>query len=66
MEMAYFALIYAWVDDRINTFRDNFMQNTMTAVAAIALVLFTAWIMVQGFRILTGQSREPMMGLVVN
>ncbi|MGJ7490471.1 hypothetical protein [Variovorax sp. ZT4R33] len=38
----------------------------MTAVAAIALVLFTAWIMVQGFRILTGQSREPMMGLVVN
>ncbi|MGJ7493424.1 hypothetical protein, partial [Variovorax sp. ZT4R33] len=29
-------------------------------------VLRTAWIMVQGFRILTGQSREPMMGLVVN
>ena len=34
--------------------------------SAIVLVLFTAWIMVQGFRILTGQSREPMMGLVVN
>ncbi|MDM0058393.1 type IV secretion system protein [Variovorax fucosicus] len=66
MDMAYFALIYAWVDDRINTFRDNLMQNAMSAVAAIALVLFTAWIMVQGFRIVTGQSREPMMGLVVN
>ena len=66
MEMAYFALIYAWVDDRINTFRDNFMQNAMSVVASVALVLFTAWIMVQGFRILTGQSREPLMGLVVN
>jgi hypothetical protein len=66
MEMAYFALIYAWVDDRINTFRDNFMQNAMSVVASVAVVLFTAWIMVQGFRILTGQSREPLMGLVVN
>lgn len=66
MEMAYFALIYAWIDDRINTFRDNFMESAMSTVAALALVLLTAWIMVQGFRILTGQSREPMMGLVVN
>jgi type IV secretion system protein VirB6 len=66
MDMAYFALIYVWVDNKINTFRDDFMHNTMSAVAAIVLVLFTAWIMVQGFRILTGQSREPMMGLVVN
>lgn len=64
--LAFFVLIYAWVDDKINTFRDDFMHNTMSAVAAIVLVLFTAWIMVQGFRILTGQSREPMMGLVVN
>ncbi|MEJ1168133.1 type IV secretion system protein [Variovorax sp. CCNWLW235] len=66
MDMAYFALIYVWVDNKINAFRDDFMHNTMSAVAAIVLVLFTAWIMVQGFRILTGQSREPMMGLVVN
>ena len=66
LDMAYFVLIYAWVDDRINTFRDNFMQSAMSVVAFVALVLFTAWIMVQGFRILTGQSREPLMGLVVN
>ena len=66
MDMAYFALIYVWVDNKINAFRDDFMHNTMSAVAAIVLVLFTVWIMVQGFRILTGQSREPMMGLVVN
>jgi len=64
--LAFFVLIYAWVDNKINAFRDDFMHNTMSAVAAIVLVLFTAWIMVQGFRILTGQSREPMMGLVVN
>lgn len=64
--LAFFVLIYAWVTKRIDDFSNDFMHSAMSAVSAVALVLFTAWIMVQGFRILTGQSREPMMGLVVN
>jgi type IV secretion system protein VirB6 len=35
-------------------------------MTAIALVLVTLWIMIQGYRMLSGQSREPMMGLMVN
>jgi type IV secretion system protein VirB6 len=66
MSLAFFVLIYAWVTKKIDDFSNHFMHSAMSAVAAAALVLFTAWIMVQGFRILTGQSREPMMGLVVN
>jgi type IV secretion system protein VirB6 len=66
MSLAFFVLIYAWVTKKIDDFSNHFMHSAMSAVAAVVLVLFTAWIMVQGFRILTGQSREPMMGLVVN
>ncbi|MGJ7542704.1 type IV secretion system protein [Variovorax sp. LT1R16] len=32
----------------------------------LALTLIALWIIVQGFRILTGQSREPMMAMVVH
>ncbi|MGD5980649.1 type IV secretion system protein, partial [Xanthomonas citri pv. citri] len=35
-------------------------------IGAIAMTVVTLWIIVQGFRIATGQSREPMMALVVN
>ncbi|MDM0090465.1 MULTISPECIES: type IV secretion system protein [unclassified Variovorax] len=66
MDFVYFALIYAWVDNRINSFRDHLMGNTMAWASAIGLTLLTVWILVQGFRILTGQSREPMMAMVVN
>lgn len=66
MDFVYFALIYAWVDNRINSFRDHLLGNTMAWASAIGLTLLTVWVIVQGFRILTGQSREPMMALVVN
>jgi len=66
MDFVYFALIYAWVDNKINGFRDHLLGNTMAWASAIGLTLLTVWIIVQGFRILTGQSREPMMAMVVN
>ena len=42
----------------------HLMGRMMTWAAAIALTLVTLWIMLQGYRIVTGQSREPMMHLV--
>ncbi|MGJ3703786.1 type IV secretion system protein [Variovorax sp. AFSI2.2] len=39
---------------------------TTTWVSTVALVLLTLWILIQGFRILTGQSREPMIALVAS
>ncbi|HWU77084.1 MAG TPA: type IV secretion system protein [Rhodanobacter sp.] len=35
-------------------------------MTAIALVLVTIWIMIQGYRLITGQSRESMMAMVMN
>jgi type IV secretion system protein VirB6 len=66
MGFVYFALIYNWLSDKIHTFGMDLMANLMTWASGIALVLVTLWIMVQGYRMITGQSRESMMGLVMS
>lgn len=66
MGFAYFVLIYNWLSDQINTFGMNLMANLMTWASGIALVLVTLWIMIQGYRMIIGQSRESMMALVMS
>ncbi len=41
------------------------MQRTTALVGVVALTVLTLWILIQGYRIVTGQSREAAMGLVV-
>jgi type IV secretion system protein VirB6 len=64
--MVYFVLIYNWLHGRIDSFGANLMGAVTSWMTAIALVLVTIWIMIQGYRMITGQSRESMMGLVTN
>jgi type IV secretion system protein VirB6 len=66
MGFVYFVLIYRWLSDRINHFGLDLMSNVMTWASGIALVLVTLWIMIQGYRMISGQSRESMMVLVLN
>ena len=56
MGFVYFALIYKWLSDQIDTFGMNLMATFMTWASAVALVLVTLWIMIQGYRMITGQS----------
>lgn len=64
--MIYFALIYNWLHERIDTFGAALLGAVGHWMTALALILVTIWIIIQGYRLITGQSREPMMGLVVN
>ena len=64
--MVYFVLIYNWLHNKIDSFGANLMGAVTSWMTAIALVLVTLWIMIQGYRMISGQSREPMMGLMVN
>ena len=66
MGFVYFVLIYNWLSDKINTFGMDLMANLMTWASGIALVLVTLWIMIQGYRMITGQSRDSMMALVMS
>jgi type IV secretion system protein VirB6 len=62
---AYYVLVYQYLQTEIANFQTAVLGNLMQWVSGLALVLVTIWILLQGFRIVTGQSREPMMELVV-
>jgi type IV secretion system protein VirB6 len=63
-DFAYFALIYNWLNQRITQFGSDVMGRTMVWVSSVALILITLWVLLQGYRMVTGQSREPMMAMV--
>lgn len=62
--LAFFSEINDFLDHEIAEFADNLLRRTAKLVGGVALTVVTWWILYQGYRIATGQSREPMMGLV--
>ncbi len=64
--LIFFQRINAFLNREIAEFGVNLLGRTMAWVGSVALVLMTIWIMIQGFRIITGQSRDSMMALVTN
>jgi type IV secretion system protein VirB6 len=65
-DFVYFKLIYDYLNNEIETHGLELMQRMMTWASGMALVLVTLWILIQGFRMVTGQSREPIMQVVSN
>jgi type IV secretion system protein VirB6 len=65
-DFVFFRLILSYLEDRINKFGIELLTHMMTWVGGIALVLMTLWVLIQGYRIVTGQSRDSMMALVTN
>ncbi|MFI8716585.1 type IV secretion system protein [Stenotrophomonas sp. NPDC077464] len=65
-DFVFFRLILDYLSDRINKFGLDLLNHMMTWVGGIALVLMTLWVLIQGYRIITGQSRDSMMALVTN
>jgi type IV secretion system protein VirB6 len=64
--MIFFHEISSFLDDEISEFAANLLGRVLRVVGAAALSLLTLWILIHGYRIATGQSREPMMGLVTD
>lgn len=62
----YFKLVYEYLNDKIHEFGHDLMGRTSTWASAAALTLVTLWIFAKGYRIVSGQSREPMMGSVLH
>ncbi|QHG87148.1 type IV secretion system protein [Xanthomonas sp. NCPPB 1638] len=61
----FFRLINNYLRDEIAIFQWELLQRTTAWVGMVALTVLTLWIFIQGYRIVTGQSREAAMGLVV-
>ena len=65
-DFVFFRLILDFLRDRIAKFGIELMGNMMAWVGAIALTLMTLWVLIQGYRIVTGRTRDSMMVLVTN
>lgn len=64
--LKFFQEISGFLRDEIDEFGINLLGRTMAWIGSVVLLMMTSWIMLQGYRIVTGQSRDSMMALVTN
>lgn len=64
-DYAYFKLVNEYFNHKIDKFGMELMRRMMAWAGSIAVTLVTLWIMISGYRIVTGQSRDSMAALVV-
>lgn len=64
-QWAFFALIFEFLNSQIASFQSGLIARGTQFVSGMALTLCTLWVLMQGFMIVSGRSRESMMGLVV-
>ncbi len=62
----FFRLILEYLREEITNFGNGILSRMMTWVGTMALVLMTLWVLIQGFRIVTGRSRDSMAALMTN
>ena len=60
----FFTIINEWLSNEIYSFQGGLLTRMTLLISGIALVVLTIWIMVHGYRAVTGQSQQPMMVLV--
>lgn len=65
-DAVFFREVNDFLRDEIEEFGVNLLGRTLAWAGSIVLTAMTLWILLQGYRIVTGQSREPMMALVGN
>jgi type IV secretion system protein VirB6 len=65
-DLLFFREINSFLTHEIGVFQSNLFERVVNVLGVGAVSLLTVWIIVQGYRIVTGQSRESMMVLVTN
>lgn len=60
----FFQTINNFLRTEIDYMQWRLLSSAAAVIGSVAVVVLTVWIMWQGFRIVTGQSRQPMMALV--
>lgn len=63
-KFVFFQTINNFLRNEIDIMQWKLLSSSATIIGFVAVTVLTVWIMFQGFRIVTGQSRQPMMVLV--
>lgn len=66
VNLVFYQEINNFLRDELAEFQTNLVGRMMAILGVVAVSLLTLWIFYQGFRIVTGRSRESMMALVVD
>jgi type IV secretion system protein VirB6 len=65
-ELAYYALISRFIRNEIDQFGFELMGRMSGIVGTVAFLVLVLWVFFQGIRMITGQSRDSMMALVIS
>lgn len=65
-DLLMYSTIRAYIDARIAYFTEQLLANNLKLALTVILTLMTLWIMVQGFMIATGRSREGLKEFIMN
>jgi len=65
IQWAFFSIVFELVNKEIEAFQAAMLLRSMQWVSGMALTLLTLWVLMHGFMISTGRSRESLMALVV-
>nr|WP_276329818.1 type IV secretion system protein [Xanthomonas cucurbitae] len=64
-DFVFFKLVNDYFSNEIQAFGLQLMSRTMRWVSTIALTVTTLWVLLLGYRIATGQSRENAMAAMI-
>src|SRR3546814_4967773 len=62
--IVFFKIVNEFLQSEIDRFGIELLGRTLRWIGTIALSAMTIWIMLQGWRIVTGRSRDSLMALV--
>ncbi len=65
-DLLFYALISDFIRNEIDNFGFQLLERVSSLVGVAALSLVTIWVLFQGFRIISGQSRDSMMAFVLS
>lgn len=65
VQWAFFTGLFELVNNEIESFQGDMLGRATSWVSGVSLTLLTLWVLMQGFMIITGRSRESLMSLVV-
>ena len=64
-DLLFFDAIQDYLMYEANYFMTNILGNVYTLLGGVLLTLMTIWVLIQGYRIMSGQSRESLMGFML-
>ncbi|ROU05335.1 type IV secretion system protein [Lysobacter enzymogenes] len=64
-QWVFFKIVFEFLDNEVLAFRETMVHGMASWIGGLASSLMALWIFMQGYKVMTGQSRNSMMELAV-